>query len=123
MDFVSPISHRPMYSPGPLNTKGTPAEFWNRIAGSGKVVLGRHKMEKSTGRVKWFDSVKGFGFIKGPEGADVFVHYEDIQMDGFAQLSANEEVEFRAVKTDKGWKAYEVVSLVRPKTTEAESAE
>ncbi len=80
-------------------------------------------MEKSTGKVKWFDSVKGFGFIKGPEGEDVFVHYEDIKMDGFAQLSANEEVEFRAVKTDKGWKAYEVQPLIKSKASETESAQ
>ena len=38
------------------------------------------------GQVKWFDPKKGFGFILGPEGQDVFVHYSQIKGDGFRTL-------------------------------------
>ena len=44
-------------------------------------------------RVKWFDPKKGFGFIEGPSGRDVFVHYTQIQGEGFRSLKDGEEVE------------------------------
>ncbi len=54
------------------------------------------------GTVKWFDSKKGFGFILGPEGADVFVHYTAIEGGGFRTLRRGEEVEYEVVEGDKG---------------------
>lgn len=60
------------------------------------------------GAVKWFDPRKGFGFIIGPEGQDIFVHYSVIEGDGFRVLKDGSRVVYDAVKTDKGWKATKV---------------
>ncbi|MGF1584763.1 MAG: cold-shock protein [Bacteroidales bacterium] len=46
------------------------------------------------GKVKWFDSAKGYGFIQTEEGNDVFVHYTGIERDGFRVLEEGQEVEF-----------------------------
>lgn len=62
------------------------------------------------GRVKWFDSKKGYGFITGEDGNDVFVHFSAIDMDGYKKLEEDEEVEFEVVQGDKGPQA----SKVRP---------
>jgi CspA family cold shock protein len=51
----------------------------------------------TTGNVKWFDSKKGFGFIIGPEGKDVFVHFSSIEGDGFRSLKDGETVEYELV--------------------------
>ena len=48
----------------------------------------------TTGRVKWFDEKKGFGFIERQEGSDVFVHFKVITGDGFKTLAEGQEVEF-----------------------------
>ena len=52
--------------------------------------------------VKWFDSKKGFGFIVGPEGEDVFVHFSVIQGDGFRSLKDGEAVEYEIERGTKG---------------------
>ena len=57
------------------------------------------------GVVKWFDPRKGFGFIVGPEGQDIFVHFSVIQGDGFRVLNDGAPVVYDAVKSDKGWRA------------------
>ena len=62
-----------------------------------------------TGKVKWFDSKKGFGFIIGDEGQDVFVHYTSITGDGFRVLKDGEEVDYEMVKGDKGYQARNVI--------------
>lgn len=61
------------------------------------------------GEVKWFDSRKGFGFIVGPEGQDVFVHYSVIDGSGYRSLRDGTTVEYDAERTEKGWKASRVV--------------
>lgn len=58
------------------------------------------KMEK--GIVKWFDSGKGFGFIEREGKKDVFVHFQDIEMDGFKTLEEGERVEFELDNSAKG---------------------
>lgn len=60
------------------------------------------------GEVKWFDPRKGFGFIVGPEGQDVFVHFSVIQGDGFKALKDHSRVEYDAEPSGKGWKATRV---------------
>jgi len=62
------------------------------------------------GSVKWFDPRKGFGFIVGPEGQDIFVHYTVIEGEGFRALRDGSAVNYDAVKGDKGWRATRVVS-------------
>lgn len=60
------------------------------------------------GEVKWFDPKKGFGFIVGPEGQDIFVHYSQIQGDGFRVLKDGSTVRYDAVNGAKGWHATKV---------------
>lgn len=61
------------------------------------------------GIVKWFDPKKGFGFIVGPQGQDVFVHYTVIEGDGFRVLKDGSSVKYDAKRGDKGWHATRVV--------------
>jgi len=71
----------------------------------------RQKIEAIVGEVKWFDPRKGFGFIIGPDGQDIFVHYTVIQGEGFRVLKDGASVEYDADETDKGWKATRVVMV------------
>ncbi|HLO41148.1 MAG TPA: cold shock domain-containing protein [Phycisphaerales bacterium] len=63
------------------------------------------------GAVKWFDPRKGFGFIVGPEGQDIFVHYSVIEGDGYKVLKDGSKVTYDAQKSDKGWKATRVIRV------------
>lgn len=63
------------------------------------------------GQVKWFDPKKGYGFILGPSGQDVFVHYSQIQGDGFRSLKDGESVSYELVEGEKGWQARTVERL------------
>ena len=66
----------------------------------------------ATGKVKWFNDQKGFGFITPDDGtADIFAHHSSIQMSGFKTLAENQKVEFTAEKTDKGMRASTVVPV------------
>ena len=56
-----------------------------------------------TGKVKWFNAEKGYGFIEREEGGDVFVHFSAIQCDGFKTLEEGQAVEFDALKKAKLW--------------------
>ncbi len=69
-------------------------------------------MSSVRGQVKWFDPKKGFGFIVGPNGQDVFVHYSQIQGDGFKTLRDGETVDYDLVQGDKGLQA-RLVTQVR----------
>jgi CspA family cold shock protein len=63
----------------------------------------------ATGKVKWFNESKGFGFIEQESGEDVFVHYSAIQGDGFKTLTEGQEVEFELTQDAKGAKAINVM--------------
>ena len=63
----------------------------------------------ATGKVKWFNDSKGFGFIECDEGGDVFVHHSDIQSQGFRTLAEGESVSFEIVQGEKGPRATNVV--------------
>jgi CspA family cold shock protein len=65
---------------------------------------------KRTGRVKWFNETKGYGFIEQDGDKDVFVHYSAIRMEGYRTLKEGQEVEFEALETPKGLQASEVSS-------------
>ena len=61
------------------------------------------------GKVKWFNSKKGFGFIEKEDGSgDVFAHFQDIVGDGYRTLSEGERVKFEIIKTPKGEKATKI---------------
>ena len=64
-----------------------------------------------TGKVKWINSEKGFGFIEREEGDDVFVHFSAIQTEGFKTLEEGQEVEFEIVEGDRGPQAANVTKL------------
>lgn len=70
------------------------------------------------GKVKWFDPKKGYGFIVGPEGQDVFVHYSQIGGDGFRSLKDGETVEYELSKGDKGFQARTVMRVEVPQGNE-----
>ena len=57
------------------------------------------------GTVKWFNAEKGYGFITGEDGNDVFVHFSAIQEDGFKSLNEGQEVNFDIVDGPKGKQA------------------
>ena len=63
------------------------------------------------GTVKWFSESKGFGFITGDDGSDVFVHHTSIQGSGFKTLAEGDRVSFDVEKGPKGLKAINVVKL------------
>lgn len=62
----------------------------------------------TTGRVKWFDEKKGFGFIERQDGDDVFVHFRAIVGDGFKVLTEGQEVSFEVEQGQKGAQAANV---------------
>ena len=64
-----------------------------------------------TGKVKWFNAEKGFGFIERENGDDVFVHFSAIQTDGFKTLDEGQEVEFEVVEGNRGPQAANVTKL------------
>ncbi len=62
----------------------------------------------ATGTVKWFNAEKGYGFISQSEGADVFVHYSAIEMNGYRSLEEGQQVEFDVQEGPKGLQAASV---------------
>ena len=56
----------------------------------------------AVGKVKWFNSEKGFGFITSEEGKDIFVHFSAIQADGYKTLEEGQTVDYDVVETDRG---------------------
>ena len=72
----------------------------------------------ATGKVKWFNSQKGYGFIEIPDGKDVFVHYSAIIQSGFRTLEEGQEVEFDVVEGQKGPQAANVQVIGRAPVAE-----
>ena len=61
-----------------------------------------------TGKVKWFDSKKGYGFILPDEGGEIFVHYTGIIAEGFKALTEGQRVEFEIGSNERGEQAVNV---------------
>ena len=64
-----------------------------------------------TGKVKWFNAEKGYGYIEREDGGDVFVHFSAIQSEGFKTLEEGQAVEFDVVQGNRGEQAANVVRL------------
>ena len=82
-------------------------------------------MAQYSGTVKWFNNAKGYGFLGHEGGADVFVHYSSIQLDGYKTLKEGDEVEFDIIQGEKGPQADKVtrVGVSAPVEKAAASAE
>jgi CspA family cold shock protein len=63
------------------------------------------------GKVKWFNERKGYGFISRDDGDDVFVHFSEIESDGFKTLAEDQEVSFEIKEGPKGLQASNVKPL------------
>ncbi len=65
----------------------------------------------ASGKVKWFNNSKGYGFIQQEDGTDIFVHFSAIDQDGFKSLAEGQRVEFDIVQGPKGPAAEKVKLL------------
>lgn len=64
-----------------------------------------------TGRVKWFGPARGFGFLIGDDGKEYFVHFKDINMQGYKTLSEGQKVQFNLKEVEKGIAACNVTVI------------
>jgi CspA family cold shock protein len=62
-------------------------------------------------KIKWFNNEKGYGFIENGDNEDIFVHYSEINMDGYRTLKEGGTVKFDLVKTSKGLQAHNVTEI------------
>jgi cold shock protein len=72
---------------------------------------GRNSTMRITGKVKWFNNAKGYGFIERDGGSDVFVHFSAVQGNGFRTLEEGQAVEFEIVDGPKGPQAGNVTKV------------
>lgn len=68
----------------------------------------------ASGKIKWFDNKKGFGFIAQGSGPDIFVHHKCIIGEGFKTLNEGDEVFFEIITSEKGLKAQNVQRTQAP---------
>jgi cold shock protein len=64
-----------------------------------------------TGTVKWFNSEKGFGFISGEDGKDIFAHFSQIKSEGYKSLQEGQKVSFDVVNGQKGPQAENIIAI------------
>lgn len=67
--------------------------------------------KEENGKVKWFNNTKGYGFIESDTGKELFVHYTDIQSDGYRTLNKGDTVHFTIQENTKGIQAVKVTKL------------
>ena len=75
------------------------------------------------GKVKWFNPKKGYGFIEGPDGSDIFVHYSSIAGNGYKTLGENDVVSFDIVESEKGPRAENIVNKTHTKSAAKSASE
>jgi cold shock protein len=64
-----------------------------------------------TGTVKWFNSEKGFGFITGEDGKDVFAHFSQIKIEGYKTLQEGQKVSFDVAQGQRGPQAENIIAI------------
>jgi len=67
--------------------------------------------DREVGTVKWFNDTKGYGFITGENGDDIFVHFTSIRGEGYRTLEDGQQVEFVVAQGEKGLQAQDVVAI------------
>lgn len=67
--------------------------------------------ERIVGTVKWFNAIKGYGFLGRESGEDAFVHFSAIQVDGYKRLTEGQKVEFSVENGPKGLQAANVIPM------------
>ena len=67
--------------------------------------------DKLTGKVKWFNARKGYGFIEKEDGTDIFCHFSVVNVEGYKTLRDGQEVEFEIETNEKGERATNVTPL------------
>jgi CspA family cold shock protein len=88
------------------------AEVGGQADHRGSIIQQESRMSKLTGTVKWFNNDKGFGFVSFDDGArDAFVHFSEIQSEGFKTLDEGDVVEFDLAEEGRGPKAKNVVKV------------
>jgi len=87
-----------------LAQRGPQQGVWSEYKEAGT----RRRSKMAQGKVKWFNETKGFGFIQQESGEDVFVHYSEIQGEGFKTLNEGDDVEFEVTDGPKGPQASNV---------------
>ena len=81
--------------------------------------------ERETGKVKWFNDAKGYGFIERPQGGDVFVHFSSVRGTGFKKLTEGQRVDYIVTQGQKGPQAQDVgpaADEIPQRVREAEAA-
>jgi CspA family cold shock protein len=86
-------------------------ESFSALAPFYRIVRRIRCMSRITGKVKWFNNSKGYGFIEQPGSSDIFVHYSAIQGDGFKTLEEGQDVEFEVTQGPKGPQAEKVTKV------------
>lgn len=81
---------------------------WNLCYSSTDFIFVLEDIKMAKGTVKWFSDQKGYGFITGEDGKDVFVHYSGLNMEGFKTLKEGQNVEYDVTDGDKGPQATNV---------------
>lgn len=96
---------------GPTSFNPGRAKAPQALAPFYRIVGGFVVMSRISGKVKWFNNSKGYGFIEQPGSSDIFVHYSAIQGEGFKTLEEGQEVEFEVTQGPKGPQAENVMKV------------
>ncbi len=102
------LPRRPATATGPTRETGTRPQ---QPAAPEAIPAGATDAARETGRVKWFNAAKGFGFIIKDDGEEIFVHFRSIRGEGRRGLRDGQKVSFVVAESDKGPQAEDVAGV------------